>query len=73
MNSSKERAPVGFIGLGIMGASMAGHLLRASRPLHDLSPRILPGLTLALRQYEALAEAGEGRSGTPALDKRDAR
>lgn len=34
MNSSTERAPVGFIGLGIMGASMAGHLLRAGHPLH---------------------------------------
>ena len=34
MNSSTERAPVGFIGLGIMGASMAGHLLRAGNPLH---------------------------------------
>ncbi|HSQ79725.1 MAG TPA: NAD(P)-dependent oxidoreductase [Casimicrobiaceae bacterium] len=34
MNSSNERAPVGFIGLGIMGASMAGHVLRGGHPLH---------------------------------------
>jgi len=34
MNSSTQRAPVGFIGLGIMGASMVGHLLRAGNPLH---------------------------------------
>jgi 3-hydroxyisobutyrate dehydrogenase len=34
MNPSNERAPVGFIGLGIMGASVAGHLLRAGHPLH---------------------------------------
>ena len=25
---------IGFIGLGIMGAPMAGHLLRAGHPLH---------------------------------------
>lgn len=34
MNSTNDRSPVGFIGLGIMGASMAGHLLRAGHPLH---------------------------------------
>ncbi|MGE5668011.1 MAG: NAD(P)-binding domain-containing protein [Betaproteobacteria bacterium] len=112
MNSSNERAPAGFIGLGIIGASMAGHPLGAGHPLHvcnrppgcaeriaasaaarglraldapvsggaagsflrnNPGPRILPGLTLALRQYEALAEAGEGRSGTQALYKRYAR
>ena len=34
MNSSTDCAPVGFIGLGIMGASMAGHVLRGGHPLH---------------------------------------
>ncbi|NBP89352.1 MAG: NAD(P)-dependent oxidoreductase, partial [Planctomycetia bacterium] len=28
------RVAVGFIGTGIMGASMAGHLLAAGHPLH---------------------------------------
>jgi len=36
MTSSPTAAPppVGFIGTGIMGAAMAGHLLAAGHPLH---------------------------------------
>jgi len=32
--ASPSRVPVGFVGTGIMGASMAGHLLAAGHPLH---------------------------------------
>jgi 3-hydroxyisobutyrate dehydrogenase len=32
--ASPPRVPVGFVGTGIMGASMAGHLLAAGHPLH---------------------------------------
>ena len=32
--ASLSRVPVGFVGTGIMGASMAGHLLAAGHPLH---------------------------------------
>jgi 3-hydroxyisobutyrate dehydrogenase len=52
---------------------MIDHLVKDLRIAHDEGERLaldLPGLTLALRQYEALAEAGEGRSGTQALYKR---
>ena len=55
---------------------MIDHLVKDLRIAHGESERLaldLPGLTLALRQYEALAEAGEGRSGTQALYKRYAR
>ncbi len=34
MNANKTLPAVGFIGLGIMGRSMAGHLLAAGHPLH---------------------------------------
>ncbi|MBI5864663.1 MAG: NAD(P)-dependent oxidoreductase [Planctomycetes bacterium] len=34
---SNSLPPLGFIGLGIMGAPMAGHLLRAGHPLHVFS------------------------------------
>ncbi|WP_270166782.1 NAD(P)-dependent oxidoreductase [Paenibacillus sp. SYP-B4298] len=34
MNYSPENATVGFIGTGVMGASMAGHILKAGYPLH---------------------------------------
>lgn len=34
MTSNKKDSPIGFIGLGIMGGSMAGHILRAGYPLH---------------------------------------
>ncbi|MGA8032906.1 MAG: NAD(P)-dependent oxidoreductase [Casimicrobiaceae bacterium] len=56
MNSSTERAPVGFIGLGIMGASMAGHLLRAGHPLHvyNRSPaRAEPLLAAGARWHDS--------------------
>lgn len=33
MNATSSRARIGFIGLGIMGQSMAGHLLAAGHPL----------------------------------------
>jgi len=52
---------------------MIDHLVKDLRIAHGEGERLaldLPGLTLALRQYEALAEAGEGRSGTQALYKR---
>ena len=55
---------------------MIDHLVKDLRIAHGEGERLaldLPGLTLALRQYEALAEAGEGRSGTQALYKRYAR
>ncbi len=55
---------------------MIDHLVKDLRIAHGESERLaldLPGLTLALRQYESLAEAGEGRSGTQALYKRYAR
>ena len=55
---------------------MIDHLVKDLRIAHGESERLaldLPGLALALRQYEALAEAGEGRSGTQALYKRYAR
>lgn len=34
MNSSSEKTSVGFIGLGIMGRSMAGHILDGGHELH---------------------------------------
>jgi 3-hydroxyisobutyrate dehydrogenase len=52
---------------------MIDHLVKDLRIAHGEGERLaldLPGLTLALRQYEALAETGEGRSGTQALYKR---
>jgi 3-hydroxyisobutyrate dehydrogenase len=55
---------------------MIDHLVKDLRIAHGEGERLaldLPGLALALRQYEALAEAGEGRSGTQALYKRYAR
>lgn len=55
---------------------MIDHLVKDLRIAHGESERLaldLPGLTLALRQYESLAEGGEGRSGTQALYKRYAR
>lgn len=55
---------------------MIDHLVKDLRIAHGEGERLaldLPGLTLALRQYEALADAGEGRSGTQALYKRYAR
>ena len=33
MNTTSSKPRVGFIGLGNMGASMAGHLLAAGHPL----------------------------------------
>lgn len=44
------RPPVGFIGLGVMGAPMAGHVLRAGFPLHVTARRAASA--------EALVEAG---------------
>ena len=35
--SDPTRPPIGFIGTGLMGASMAGHLLAAGHPLHVLN------------------------------------
>ena len=34
MNGNAKPATIGFVGLGIMGRSMAGHLLAAGHPLH---------------------------------------
>lgn len=34
MNEASNRARIGFVGLGIMGQSMAGHLLAAGHPLN---------------------------------------
>lgn len=34
MDTNRQRMRIGFIGLGIMGRSMAGHLLEAGHPLH---------------------------------------
>jgi len=34
MSTTTSRARIGFVGLGIMGQSMAGHLLAAGHPLH---------------------------------------
>ncbi len=34
MQEETKKVPVGFIGLGVMGKSMAGHLLAAGYPLH---------------------------------------
>lgn len=34
MTEASPRARIGFVGLGIMGQSMAGHLLAAGHPLH---------------------------------------
>ncbi len=70
---------VGFVGTGVMGRSMAGHLLDADYALHvfkdmrialESARRMeleLPGLELAERLYEELAGAGHGDDGTQAL------
>ena len=34
MSTTTSKARIGFVGLGIMGQSMAGHLLAAGHPLH---------------------------------------
>lgn len=34
MNMTPENTRIGFIGIGVMGKSMAGHLLKAGYPLH---------------------------------------
>ena len=34
MQEETKKVPVGFISLGMMGKSMAGHLLAAGYPLH---------------------------------------
>ena len=34
MDTSRKDTPLGFIGIGVMGKSMAGHLLEAGYPLH---------------------------------------
>lgn len=34
MKLSKEKTTIGFVGIGVMGRSMAGHLLGAGYPLH---------------------------------------
>ena len=38
---------IGFIGLGIMGAPMAGHLLKAGHALHAYTRGAVPGELLA--------------------------
>lgn len=56
---------VGFIGLGVMGQPMAGHLLAAGRPLivHNRSPHAV----------EALVAAGARAAASPAEVAREAR
>ena len=58
MNSSLSKTRVGFIGLGIMGQSMAGHLLAAGHPMaiYNRSPE----------KTEALVARGAKAVDTPA-------
>jgi len=58
MNSSLAKTRVGFIGLGIMGQSMAGHLLAAGHPMaiYNRSPE----------KTEALVARGAKAVNTPA-------
>jgi 3-hydroxyisobutyrate dehydrogenase len=56
MNAARE--PIGFIGLGIMGRPMAGHLLKAGYPLHVH--------TRTRAKAKALIEAGAAWCETPA-------
>ncbi len=46
MNASPHKPKVAFIGLGIMGQSMAGHLLAAGHPLsvYNRSPEKMAAL-----------------------------
>src|SRR5690348_11913137 len=61
---SKSLPPVAFIGLGIMGAPMAGHLLRAghamtvsSRTKSKATPLVRDGATLVESPAEAARHA----------------
>ena len=67
---------IGFVGTGVMGRSMAGHLLAAGHIIKDMkialdSARAMrlepPGLALALSLYETLAADGGADLGTQAL------
>ncbi len=60
-------APLAFIGLGVMGGSMAGHLLAAGHPLTVYTrsaARAVPLVAAGARLADSAAEAVRGAAAT---------